>query len=429
MSERAAVYDIDIRARFVMATNDQIQISMQRGGRRIYALLSGFLFFYFMAQGATILLLSIWYSKALGLSSTEIGFVFSANFVGAMISQPVYGFVSDKIGLRKHLLWFIAVLCVGCSVFFSLAYAPLLRSNLILGAALGGLYLGITFLAGSYAIESYVDRVGRKYGFEYGRARLWGSLGFACAALASGHLYNIDASLNYLLASVAGVLLLLVLLATRVEPNQAEARDSASLTMRDSLAILGRREFWGFMVLILGVTNLYLVFDQQFPRYFASLFADPEVGRKMFGYLSSAQIFLEAGMLFVAPLIVGSIGPKRGLLLAASIMIVRIAGSGLAEGPVSISCMKMLHSLELPILIVSVFKYIALHFESRLASTVYMVGFSFGHSLGLALLSPLAGRAYDVLGFRTAYLLIAAFAAVFLLFSCFSLAPDSSKRP
>jgi OHS family lactose permease-like MFS transporter len=392
--------------------------------RRNYSLLSAFLFFYFLAQGATISLLSIWYSKALDLSGVEIGWVFSANFVGAMVSQPIYGYVADKIGLKKHLLWTVALLCMSCGLFFNYVYAPLLQSHLVLGASLGGLYLGITFLAGSYAIESYVDRVGRKYGFEYGRARLWGSLGFACAAFMSGHLYNMNPAFNYALASLAGVLLVPVLLAARIEPNEHERRDSKSLKLRDSLAIFGMREFWGFMVLILGVTNLYLVYDQQFPRYFASLFPDPQVGRTMFGYLSSAQIFVEAGMLFVAPSIVRYTGPKRGLLLAASIMIVRIAGSGLAVGPISISCMKMLHSLELPILIVSVFKYIALHFESRLASTVYMVGFSFGHSLGLAVLSPFAGKAYDLFGFPATYLLIAGGAAAFLVWSCFSLTPD-----
>ena len=401
---------------------------MKSASRKNYALMSGFLFFYFMAQGATISLLSIWYSKAIGLSSTEIGLVFSANFAGAMVSQPIYGFVADKIGLRKHLLWFVAIMCAGCGVFFHFAYAPLLRSNLLLGAGLGGFYLGVTFLAGSYAVESFVDRVGRKSGFEYGRARLWGSLGFACAALASGHLYNLHSSLNYAIASAAGLLLVLVLLVARIESSDEEARQLASLRIRDSLAILGRREFWGLMVFILGVTNLYLVFDQQFPRYFAAQFADPAIGRTMFGYLSSAQIFVEAGMLFVAPSIVRVTGPKRGLLLAAIIMIVRIAGSGLAEGPISISCMKMLHSLELPILVVSVFKYIALHFESRVASTVYMVGFSFGHSLGLVLLSPLAGRAYDEFGFRSTYLIIAGFAAIFFVWSIFSLVGDSGTR-
>jgi OHS family lactose permease-like MFS transporter len=90
--------------------------------------------------------------------------------------------------------------------------------------------------------------------------------------------------------------------------------------------------------------------------------------------------------------------------------------------------MKMLHSLELPILVVSVFRYIACHFDSRLASTVYMVGFSFGHSLGLALLSPLAGKSYDLIGFTNTYLLLSAIGAGFLVLSAFVLAPTPPDR-
>jgi len=171
------------------------------------------------------------------------------------------------------------------------------------------------------------------------------------------------------------------------------------------------------------VTNLYLVFDQQFPSYFASLFPDVQTGTAMFGYLNSTQIFLEAGGLFLAPLLVRRIGAKNGLLLAGSIMLVRIAGSGLAVGPVSISAMKLLHSVELPILAVSLFRYIARHFDNRFASTVYMVGVSFGHSIGLATLSPLAGISYDRIGFSSTYLLLAGLGLVFLVLSAFFLLP------
>jgi OHS family lactose permease-like MFS transporter len=105
------------------------------------------------------------------------------------------------------------------------------------------------------------------------------------------------------------------------------------------------------------------------------------------------------------------------------IMIVRIAGSGFAIGPVTISMCKMAHAVELPILAVSIFRYIAYHFESRFASTVYMVGVSFGHSLGLAILSPLAGTGYDLFGFQHTYFLIAGFALFFWIWSAISLAP------
>jgi OHS family lactose permease-like MFS transporter len=394
--------------------------------RRNYAALSAFVFCFFFAQAMTMSLLSIWLSRSLGLSGVQVGTVFSANFIGAMCAQPIYGYLSDRLGLRRGVPMGIAALVVGAGIFFTFIYAPLLRWNVVVGAVAGGAYLGFTFIAGSYAIESFVDRVGRKYGFEYSRARLWGSLGFASAAVFSGRLYNMDPSINFYLASAAGLLLLPLLLSARIEPD-AGTDAAGRLRPRDSLALLAQPQFWRFMVLILGVTNLYLVYDQQFPFYFSSLFPTPEEGNAMFGYLNSAQIFVEAGMMFVAPIIVRRTGATKGLLIATAIMIIRIAGSAVATGPLSISACKMLHSLELPILVVSLFRYIAYHFDTRLASTVYMVGVSFGHSLGLAILSPIAGIGYDRFGFQTTYLLIAALALCFWIASVFALSPTPAE--
>jgi OHS family lactose permease-like MFS transporter len=117
------------------------------------------------------------------------------------------------------------------------------------------------------------------------------------------------------------------------------------------------------------------------------------------------------------------IGAKNGLQLAGANMLVRITGSGLAAGPLSISAMKLLHSVELPILAVSIFRYIARHFDNRFASTVYMVGVSFGHSIGLAALSPLAGIGYDRIGYSATYLSMAGMGLVFLILSAVFLLP------
>ncbi|WP_343731916.1 oligosaccharide MFS transporter [Duganella sp.] len=388
-----------------------------------FRFLCTFVYVYFFAQAMSMSLLALWLRNTLQLSGTETGIVFSANFIAAMCSQPVYGYLSDKVGMRKHVLWAVGVMCMLSGLFLVYVYGPLLKSHILAGAALGGIYLGITFIAGSYAIESYVDRIGRAYGFEYSRVRLWGSLGFASAAFMTGRLYNVDPHINFMLASVAGLLLVLMLALWRLPQHESAAAAGAKLRLSEALSLLRDQAFWRFMVFILSVTNLYLVYDQQFPSYFASQFPDKATGAAMFGYLNSLQIFVEAAGLFVSPLLVRRIGAKYGLLLAGSIMIFRIAGSGLAVGPVSISAMKMLHSIELPILVVSVFRYIACHFDNRLASTVYMVGVSFGHSLGLALLSPLVGKAYDLFGFNHTYLLLAAIGAVCLVLSAFALSP------
>jgi len=396
-----------------------------------FRFLCTFVYVYFFAQAMSMSLLALWLRSTLQLSGTETGIVFAANFVAAMCSQPLYGYISDKVGMRKHVLWAVGVMCMLSGLFLVYVYGPLLKTNILAGAALGGIYLGITFIAGSYAIESYVDRIGRAYGFEYSRVRLWGSLGFASAAFMTGRLYNVDPHINFMLASLAGLLLVLMLALWRLPQHATATAAGPQLRLADALALLRDKSFWRFMVFILTVTNIYLVYDQQFPSYFASQFPDKATGAAMFGYLNSLQIFVEAAGLFVSPLLVRRIGAKSGLLLAGTIMILRIAGSGLAVGPVSISAMKMLHSIELPILVVSVFRYIAYHFDNRLASTVYMVGVSFGHSLGLALLSPLVGKAYDLFGFNHTYLLLAAIGAVCLACSAFALSttPPETRKP
>jgi oligosaccharide:H+ symporter len=386
-----------------------------------YTFLCSYVFGYFFAQAMSVSLLAIWLRSTLQLNGTETGIVFSANFIAAMCSQPVYGYLSDKVGMRKHMLWLVAVLVMLSGPFLVHVYSPLLKSHLLLGAAVGGIYLGITFIAGGYAVESYVDRIGRAYGFEYGRVRMFGSLGFATAACFSGRLFNVDPHINFYLASAGGLALVALLLLWRTPVHAADATPAARVGMLDALGILRDKHFWRFMLFILSVTNVYLVFDQQFPSYFASLFPTREEGAAMYGYLNSIQVFLEAGGLFLAPLLVRRIGAKNGLLLAGAIMLVRIAGSGLAVGPLSISCMRLLHSVEVPIVLVSVFRYIACHFDHRLTSTVYMVGWSFGHSIGLVLLSPLVGKCYDLFGFQQVYLVLAAIGLVFLILSVWGL--------
>jgi OHS family lactose permease-like MFS transporter len=50
-----------------------------------------------------------------------------------------------------------------------------------------------------------------------------------------------------------------------------------------------------------------------------------------------------------------------------------------------------------------------------------MVGVSFGHSLGLAILSPLVGKSYDLMGFPATYLTLAGLGLGFLAASAWAL--------
>lgn len=342
--------------------------------------------------------------------------------------QPLYGYISDKIGLRKSILTFISVLLIFVGPFYIYVYGPLLKYNTILGAVVGGIYLGTAFLAGVGAIESYVEKIGRKYNFEYGRSRMWGSLGWAAATFFAGQLFNINPNINFWIASISAIILFFIILSISIEMSDEDLEKAQSVKIKDVCLLFKLKEFWLFILYVIGVTCFYNVYDQQFPLYYSSMFSSKEIGNQIFGYLNSLQVFLEAGMMFMAPFIVNKIGAKKGLILAGLLMSFRIIGSGLATEPILISCMKLLHSVELPIMLIAVFKYLAANFDTRLSSILYLVGYQFASQVGATVLSPVIGRFYDTVGFSSTYIIMGCIVLVFTIISMFTLASTKKEN-
>ncbi|WP_318375929.1 MFS transporter, partial [Enterobacter sp.] len=78
-------------------------------------------------------------------------------------------------------------------------------------------------------------------------------------------------------------------------------------------------------------------------------------------------------------------------------------------------------AVELPVLLVAIFKYNSLNFDKRLSSTLYLVGFACTSSVIASVLSPLAGYSYEKYGFAESYLFMGmlvfgiTFISIFLL--------------
>lgn len=399
---------------------------MNSESKKYYASLSALLFFFFFTWSSAFSVVAIWLRKFVGLEGTDIGIIFSCISIVALCAQPLYGFIQDKLGLKKNLLFYIAALLIGSGPFFMIL-APLLQWNIFVGSMIGGLYVGMTFNAGIGVLESYTERVSRMRDFEYGKARMWGSLGWAAATFFAGRNININPDYNFIMASVSGVIFMVILLRLKAVKtnalNNLEFGNPAAITVKDALQLLVLPRFWALILFVLG-TCIYGVYDQQFMVYFAQQFADESMGNEMYGYLNSLQVFLEAGM-FLAPYIVNRIGAKNGLLFASSVMALRIIGSGLVDGPIMISVMKLLHAVELPILLIAIFKYNSKHFDKRLSSTLYLVGFSCITSIVASVLSPLAGYGYDKIGFVDTYLIMGSFVIITTVLSYFCLRNDS----
>jgi OHS family lactose permease-like MFS transporter len=86
-----------------------------------------------------------------------------------------------------------------------------------------------------------------------------------------------------------------------------------------------------------------------------------------------------------------------------------------------------LHAVELPVLLVSIFKYNSLHFDKRLSSTLYLVGFACTSSVIASVLSPLAGYSYEKYGFAQSYLIMGLLVFSTTLISIFLLRSGKSS--
>ena len=130
----------------------------------------GLFYFYFMIWAIVLAFLPLWLKDIAGLNEAESGFVFSSMSLIALCYHPFFGVIQDKLRFRKNLFGVIAIALLFMGPFFSYLFQELLSFNVYAGALLGSGYLSLCFFGGVGVVESYIEKVSRKNGFEYGKS-------------------------------------------------------------------------------------------------------------------------------------------------------------------------------------------------------------------------------------------------------------------
>ncbi|MBE5202673.1 MFS transporter [Pectobacterium quasiaquaticum] len=391
-----------------------------------------FFFFYFFIMGAYFPFFPIWLHDINQISKSDTGIIFACISFFALLFQPIFGLLSDKLGLRKHLLWLITIMLVFFAPFFIYVFGPLLKYNIVLGSIVGGMYLGFINNGGAPAIEAYIEKVSRRSQFEFGRARLFGCLGWALCASIVGIMFTINNQFVFWLGSGCAVILAILLLLAKPEASSSAlvadqvGSNQKPFNLKMAAELLKERKIWFLTLYVVGVSCTYDVFDQQFANFFTSFFETRQEGTRVFGYVTTLGELLNASIMFFAPLIVNRIGGKNALLIAGTIMSVRIIGSAFASSVLEVIVLKTLHMFEVPFLIVGCFKYITTVFEVRFSATIYLVCFCFFKQVSIIFMSIFAGNMYDSIGFHGTYLILGGIALSFTAIALFTL---SGKGP
>lgn len=393
---------------------------------------------FFAGWGIWWSFFQIWLTTKQGFTGAQVGTIYSFGSAVALVLMFVYGSLQDKLGMKKTMLKFFAVCQILVGPFFTWVYVPMLASNFYVGAVVGAVYLAVAFLAACPVFEAVTERLSRRYSFEYGQARAWGSFGYAVAALCAGFLFTMNQNLIFWTGSAVAAVQLIVLvsmtpendtsLTAQYEVKAESIKESKTPSFGEIVGVFKLVEVWKMIVFVIMSWTFYTVFDQQmFPEFFTRFFATPEAGQQAYGVLNSIEVFLEFLMMGLVPILMRRIGVRKAILLGCAIMIVRIGGCGLVTNPLGVAIIKLLHAPETALFILAVFRYFTLHFDTRISATLYMVGFQIAAQVGQIIFSTPLGALHDSIGYQSTFLVISGIVCVASLYAFVILKKDDQQ--
>jgi PPP family 3-phenylpropionic acid transporter len=148
------------------------------------------------------------YLKSLGFSGVQIGVLAAAVPVGKVFFGPLWAYLADRLGSRKGVaLASITVATAAFGLTFGWQTFPALCAVLYLYAALRAGQLPL--------VEATTMDLSERHGWQYGRIRVWGSLGFITMAMLLGPLFD-RVSIRYVLHAVWILLLWNVVATARI---------------------------------------------------------------------------------------------------------------------------------------------------------------------------------------------------------------------
>jgi PPP family 3-phenylpropionic acid transporter len=275
-----------------------------------------FLFTYYGHAGTFATYASLLFA-ARGMSAPQIGVLMSLIQVMRIFGPNLWGWVADHTQQRVKVLRLTAVaaLLAFSGIFLGHSFAQLFAAMVLLNL--------FTSAQGPLSEALMLSEM-RGDLTNYGRVRLWGSLGFVVAVMAAG--YGLDWFGVEALPWIAGGLLLLVLGASlRIrEAPRAQAADPAPAL----LSVLRQKAVIAFFaqaaLMIAAHTALYV--------YYSLYLARIGYSKPVIGFMWSLGVLAEIVFFYFQASVFKRLRAERVILLAFAVALLRFVMIGAGAG-------------------------------------------------------------------------------------------------
>jgi PPP family 3-phenylpropionic acid transporter len=294
------------------------------------ARLSAFYAAIFLVAGIQLPFWPIWLA-ARGLTAREIGIVLAAAIWAKVLATPAIGAIADRSGARRGVMTALATTALASYAALSSAasFWVLISFNLVALTAQSALMpLGDTV---SLAVS-------RSDGLDYGRVRVWGSVSFILASLASGAVLASSSGEEVLpLVLGASALLLLACLAV---PHLHHPTGAPNL-IAGMRAFVGDRKFWVFVAAASALQASHQVYYGFGTLYWRSL----DFSEATIGLLWAEGVLAEILLFWHGQRLLARFGPAGLMVLGGAAGILRWSLAGMATWLPFIAALQLLHAL------------------------------------------------------------------------------------
>jgi MFS transporter, PPP family, 3-phenylpropionic acid transporter len=365
-------------------------------------------FAYFAHAGLFGTYAPLWF-QSLGYSTLAIGALASLQSATRVVSPYAWGWLADHTGKRTQLLRVAVALALCCAVGFVL----LPPSYVFMAGITTALFIctaGVVPMTEA-ALAHRVTQGGHLNARQYGRVRMWGSIGFMCAVVASGLLLERlgVAGFPWLVIALLVVLLMAVLrlpVVTELSHSQQPVAGVFSVLRQPLVAWF----FAGIFFAVLAHTSLYAFFS----LYLVSL----GYSKSAVGLIWAVGVSAEVLWFWFQGRWMGYFSLYRWLLIAAVISVLRFAGiAAWGSHPWVLVLLQLTHAFTFAAQHSACIGLVNAHFPGRLRSRGQALYTVLGYGVSGVVGGLGGGALSQALGFKAVFW-AASVAAAMAVFCC-----------
>lgn len=265
--------------------------------------------FYYLSWALFSALISV-YLMDRGFKASDVSLVVSASFLTSMITQPIIGKWNDEFDIKKVNAILFVIVAIGGIVF--------MVSNSLFMIAVS--YSVVLMMING--VNPVMEKIATASPYQYGKIRIWGTIGYALGSQFAGILYDLVAPQAIFIVFVLTMILCIIgLVGTEPDIKKEAAKENEKVK---TMTLFKNKKFVYYLAIcaiFYGITNMSNTFVP-------SMLTDKGLDVDVTSTILSIAVFCEAPLVLFSNRFMDKIANKTLLIISISMVCLQCAVYG-----------------------------------------------------------------------------------------------------